>query len=149
MVWKMNRIIPYVARIATYTVLMIAVCLIGCSSVSTSQRVQEEQEMREGYISISMEEAKQLMEEETDFILLDVRTVEEFEAGHIPGAICIPNETIGEEEIAELPDKEQKILIYCRSGNRSKQAAKKMVELGYQKLVEIGGIIDWTGDIEK
>jgi len=145
----MNRIIPYVARIATYTVLMIAVCLIGCGSVNTSQRVQEEQEMSEGYISISMEEAKQWMEEETDFILLDVRTVEEFEAGHIPGAICIPNETIGEEEIVELPDKEQKILIYCRSGNRSKQAAEKMVELGYQNLVEIGGIIDWTGDIEK
>lgn len=145
----MNRIIPYVARIATYTVLMIAVCLIGCGSVNKSQRVQEEQEMSEGYISISMEEAKKWMEEETDFILLDVRTVEEFEAGHIPGAICIPNETIGEEEIAELPDKEQKILIYCRSGNRSKQAAKKMVELGYQNLVEIGGIIDWTGDIEK
>lgn len=105
--------------------------------------------MSEGYISISMEEAKKWMEEETDFILLDVRTVEEFEAGHIPGAICIPNETIGEEEIVELPDKEQKILIYCRSGNRSKQAAKKMAALGYQNLVEIGGIIDWTGDIEK
>ena len=137
------------ARIATYAVLMVAVCLIGCGSVSSSQRVEEEQEMSEGYISISMEEAKQMMEEETDYILLDVRTVDEFEAGHIPGAVCIPNETIGEEEIAELPDKEQKILIYCRSGNRSKQAAKKMAELGYQNLVEIGGIIDWTGDIEK
>lgn len=145
----MNKIIPYMARIATYTVLMIVVCLMGCGSVNTSQRVQEEQEMSEGYISISMEEAKKWMEEETDFILLDVRTVEEFEAGHIPGAICIPNETIGDEEIAELPDKEQKILIYCRSGNRSKQAAKKMVALGYQNLVEIGGIIDWTGEIEK
>lgn len=141
--------LPYVARIATYTVLMIAVCLIGCGSVNTDQRVQEEKTVGEGYISISMEEAKQLMEEETDYILLDVRTIEEFEAGHIPGAICIPNENIGEEEIAELPDKEQKILIYCRSGNRSKQAAKKMVALGYQKLVEIGGIIDWTGDVEQ
>ena len=87
-----------------------------------------------------------MMETEENYVLLDVRTVEEYEEGHIPGAICVPNETIGEDEIEELPDKEQVIMIYCRSGNRSKQAAKKLLEQGYTNLYEFGGIIDWTGE---
>ena len=87
-----------------------------------------------------------MMQEETDFVLLDVRTQEEYASGHIPGAICIPNETIGSEEIPELPDKEQLILVYCRSGNRSKQASEKLVKLGYTNIVEFGGINDWTGE---
>lgn len=87
-----------------------------------------------------------MMETEENYVILDVRTVEEYEDGHIPGAICVPNETIGEDEIEELPDKEQVIMIYCRSGNRSKQAAKKLLEQGYTNLYEFGGIIDWTGE---
>ena len=79
-------------------------------------------------------------------ILVDVRTPEEFAERHIPGAINIPNETIGTEEIPELPNKEQLILVYCRSGNRSKQASEKLAALGYTNIVEFGGINDWPGD---
>lgn len=76
-----------------------------------------------------------------------MRTAEEFAEKHIPDAINIPNETIGDAEIAELPDKNQMILVYCRSGNRSKQASDKLAKLGYTNVYEFGGIIDWTGEI--
>ena len=82
----------------------------------------------------------------TKEIILDVRTAEEYSEKHIPGAINIPNKTIGADDIPELPDKDQLILIYCRSGNRSKQAADKLVKLGYTNIVEFGGINDWTGE---
>ena len=78
-------------------------------------------------------------------MLLDVRTQAEFAQAHIPGAICLPNETIGEEDIPELPKKDQLILVYCRSGNRSKQAAGKLAKLGYTNVLEFGGISTWTG----
>ena len=98
------------------------------------------------YTQISMEEAVAMMATEENYIILDVRTAEEFAEKHIPNAINIPNETIGSEEIAELPDKNQLILVYCRSGNRSKQASEKLVALGYTNIYEFGGIIDWTGE---
>lgn len=98
------------------------------------------------YRQISQEEAAKLMQEQSDYILLDVRTQAEFAESHIPGAICIPNETIGTGEIPELPDKEQLILVYCRSGNRSKQASEKLVKLGYTNIVEFGGINTWPGE---
>ena len=79
-------------------------------------------------------------------MLLDVRTPEEYRSGHIPGAIVIPNETIGTEEIPQLPDKDQLIMVYCRSGNRSKQASDKLVKLGYTNIVEFGGINSWPGE---
>ena len=101
------------------------------------------------YEKISLEEAKQLMKDEEGYIILDVRTKEEFAEGHIPGAICVPNETISDEMPEELPEQEQLILVYCRSGNRSKQASKKLAELGYTNIKEFGGIIDWDGEIEK
>ena len=101
------------------------------------------------YRQITADEAAQMMQEETDFVLLDVRTQEEYASGHIPGAICIPNETIGSEEIPELPDKDQLILVYCRSGNRSKQASQKLAEQDYTNVVEFGGINGWTGNLEK
>ena len=88
-----------------------------------------------------------MMEEESGYIILDVRTPEEFGEKHIPGAVNIPNETIGTEEIPDLPDKEQLILVYCRSGNRSKQASEKLADLGYTNIVEFGGINDWEGEI--
>ena len=97
---------------------------------------------------ISADEAMEIMETEEDYIILDVRTQEEYDERHIPGAILIPNETIGSEEIRELPNKEQMILVYCRSGNRSKQASKKLTELGYTNIYEFGGINDWPGDVE-
>ena len=95
---------------------------------------------------ISMEEAVEWMAGETDYLILDVRTPEEYRAGHIPGAVNIPNETIGREEIPALPDKEQLILVYCRSGNRSVQASEKLAALGYTNIVEFGGIIHWPGE---
>ena len=103
-------------------------------------------EQEPGYLQISTDEAIAMMEEENNYIILDVRTTEEFADKHIPDAINIPNETIGTEEIPELPDKEQLILVYCRSGNRSKQASDKLVHLGYTNIVEFGGINDWPGE---
>ena len=103
------------------------------------------------YKQISMDEAKQIFESggADSYIILDVRTSDEFADGHIPGAINVANESIGAEPPAELADKNQLIYVYCRSGNRSKQAAEKLVALGYKNIVEFGGIIDWTGEIEK
>ena len=103
------------------------------------------------YKQISMDEAKQIFESGGDdsYIILDVRRSDEFADGHIPGAINVANESIGAESPAELADKNQLIYVYCRSGNRSKQAAEKLVALGYTNIVEFGGIIDWTGEIEK
>ena len=98
------------------------------------------------YRQINAEEAVTLMEKESSYIILDVRTAEEYSEKHIPGAINIPNEIIGTDDIPELPDKDQLILVYCRSGNRSKQASEKLVKLGYTNIVEFGGINDWTGE---
>ena len=100
------------------------------------------------YVQITQAEAKELMQSEESYIILDVRTYEEYNSGHIPGAICIPNETISKTPPAELPDKEQLILVYCRSGNRSKQASDKLAKMGYTNVKEFGGIIDWKYEIE-
>ena len=97
---------------------------------------------------VSMDDIVEIMEQNENYIILDVRTVEEYNEGHIPNAICIPNETIDERITEKLPNKKQLILIYCRSGNRSKQAAEKLKNSGYTNLVEFGGIIDWNGEIE-
>ena len=99
------------------------------------------------YRQISMDEAVIMMQNGHDYIILDVRTPEEFAEGHIPDAINIPNETIGATEIPELPDKNQRILVYCRSGRRSKEAAEKLADLGYTNIVEFGGIMDWQGEV--
>ena len=123
----MKRFIP---------ILMMLLLLTGCGAQSCET----------SYRQISMEEAVTMMAEETGYIILDVRTAQEYSEKHIPGAINIPNETIGDQDIPELPDKEQLILVYCRSGNRSKQASEKLVKLGYTNIVEFGGINDWTGE---
>ena len=99
------------------------------------------------YRQITADEAAAMMARETGYIILDVRRPDEFAAGHIPGAINVANETIGTAEIPELPDKNQLIMVYCRSGRRSKEAAEKLVKLGYTNIVEFGGILDWKGDI--
>ena len=130
-----------------YMMVLLAVLLVGglagCSNENSTGGTAE---MNNSYTQISMDEAVVMMEEETDYIILDVRTPEEFAEKHIPNAINVPNETIGSEEIPELPRKDQMILVYCRSGNRSKQAAKKMVALGYSNVYEFGGINDWKGE---
>lgn len=103
------------------------------------------QQIAATYECISQEEAHALMEDGIDCIILDVRTREEYDEKHILNAICIPNETIGTEPPAELPDKDQLILVYCRSGNRSKQASEKLAAMGYTNIKEFGGINTWTG----
>ena len=120
------------------TLLLSVLFLAGCA-LPAGQEVS--------YRQINMDEAITMMEEESSYIILDVRTPEEFADKHIPGAINIPNETISTEEIPELPDKDQLILVYCRSGNRSKQASEKLAALGYTNIVEFGGINDWPGEI--
>ena len=124
----MNRFVPFL-----FSFLLLA----GCAAHVDSEA---------SYQQISMDEAIAIMESESDYIILDVRTTEEFADKHIPDAINIPNETIGTEDIPELPDKDQLILVYCRSGNRSKQASDKLVGLGYTNIVEFGGINDWPGE---
>ena len=99
------------------------------------------------YTQISQEEAAWIMAEETGFIVLDVRTQEEYDEAHIPGAINIANETIGTAEITELPDKDQMLLVYCRTGRRSKEASEKLAKIGYTNVYEFGGIETWTGPI--
>lgn len=100
------------------------------------------------YTSITMDEAKEIFKTPGDYLVVDVRRADEFAEGHIPGAINIANEDIVSVEPDELPDKEQVIYIYCRSGNRSRQASAKLAAMGYKNIVEFGGIIDWTGDME-
>ena len=100
-----------------------------------------------GYQQITQEEAARIIKEETGYIILDVRTEEEYDEGHIPGAINIANEDIGTDELPELPDKDQMLLVYCRSGRRSKEAAEKLVALGYTQVLEFGGIMTWTGEV--
>ena len=124
----------------TRMLLFLALLLTGCAVLALAQEANT-------YRRISMQEAVEMMYKEEGYIILDVRTEQEYAAGHIPGAIVIPNETIGAQEIPQLPDKDQLIMVYCRSGNRSKQASDKLVKLGYTNIVEFGGIIDWPGEI--
>ena len=100
------------------------------------------------YMNITAEEAKQIMDSEEGYIILDVRTREEYDQGHIPGAIVISHEEIAEKAEEVLTDKDQLILVYCRSGRRSKIAAEALVELGYTNIKEFGGIIDWPYEVE-
>lgn len=99
------------------------------------------------YRKISAADAKARIDSGDEIIIVDVRTQEEFNEGHIPGAILIPNETILDEQPALLPDLDAEILIYCRSGNRSAQAANKLIAMGYTDVVDFGGIIDWPYEI--
>ena len=110
---------------------------------------QTKEKDREGiYMNITAQEAKVLMDTEKDYIILDVRTQEEYDQGHIPGAILIPDTEIEDRAEGELTDKDQLILVYCRSGRRSKLAAQSLVELGYTNIREFGGIIDWPYEVE-
>ena len=122
---KIKRLIP---------MILSAMLFAGCAGGGITYR------------QVSSEEAQRMMAEETGYLIVDVRTLEEYEERHILGAMNIPNESIGEEEIAQLPDKNQLIFVYCRGGRRSKEAAEKLVKLGYKNVVEFGGINDWKGE---
>ena len=129
---------------ALILLLLLAALLCGCRA----EKEEEKEETKDmGYTQISQEEAKEMMTRDDGHIIVDVRRDDEFAEGHIPGAICIPVESIEDEMPEELPDKEQIILIYCRSGRRSKVAAAKLGAMGYSNIYEFGGILDWTGEV--
>lgn len=121
--------------------------LLLLTACSSGAQVMDGDGMVRSYTQISQDEAKEMMEQDDGHVIVDVRRPDEFAAGHIPGAICIPNETIESEQPEELTDLDQVILIYCRSGNRSKQAAQKLFDMGYTNVYEFGGINDWTGEV--
>ena len=116
----------------------ISLASIGCSGGGAAS-----------YQQIGAAEAKAMMDSESGYVILDARTQAEYDEGHIPGAILIPEYEIAARAEAELPDKEQLILVYCRSGRRSKIAAEELVKLGYTNVFEFGGIIDWEYDVVK
>ena len=101
------------------------------------------------YEQITAEQAKTIMDTEKDYVIIDARTEEEFAEGHIENAILIPEYEIKDRAEKELPDKDQLILIYCRSGRRSKIASDELVKLGYTNVKEFGGIIDWPYEVVK
>ena len=129
-----------------------AVSIIGGADGPTSVFIAGKlggTENMETYTSISMEEAKEAFAQEGFYIIVDVRRADEYAQGHIPGAINIANEEIIDDDPAELSDKDQLIYVYCRSGRRSQEAAAKLAALGYSNVIECGGIMDWTGEIEE
>ena len=122
-------------------ILLAVMLLTACGQ-------DKENEREAVYVNITGEEAKQIMDSEEGYIILDVRTQEEYDESHIPGAILIPNTEIEARAEEILTDKDQLILVYCRSGRRSKLAAEILVELGYTNIREFGGIIDWPYEVE-
>ena len=131
-----------------FAAVVFGFAVAACGVADNGDSKEESMEESITYTQISAEEAMKLMDIEEDYIILDVRTQEEYDEKHIPGAVLVPNESIGESEIEELPDKDQMILVYCRSGNRSKQASEKLAKLGYTNVYEFGGINNWTGEVE-
>lgn len=131
-------------RILLLLFIAVLAVLAGCTH---KEQIMDGPGMINKYRHISQDDAQKMMEQADGHVVVDVRRQDEYDAGHIPGAILIPNESIGKEKPAELPDLDQVILIYCRSGNRSKQAAEKLFNIGYTNLYEFGGIQDWTGEI--
>ena len=123
--------------------LLLAVMLL------TACGKAKENDWEAAYMNITAEEAKQIMDSEDGYIILDARTQEEYDQGHIPGAVVISHEEIAEKAEEVLTDKDQLILVYCRSGRRSKIAAEALVELGYTNIREFGGIIDWPYEVER
>ena len=122
--------------------LLLAVMLLtACNHVKENDREVT-------YMNITAEEAKQIMDSEEGYIILDVRAQEEYDEGHIPGEILIPHTEIEARAEEVLTDKDQLILVYCRSGRRSKIAAEALVEQGYTNIKEFGGIIDWPYEVE-
>ena len=122
-------------------IVMVLMLLTACGQTENSNKEAV-------YMNITAEEPKRIMDSEEGYIILDVRTQEEYDDGHIPGAIVISHEEIVEKAEKVLTDKDQLILVYCRSGRRSKIAAEALVKLGYTNILEFGGIIDWPYEVE-
>ena len=126
------------------TILLLLAMLFLTACGQTKENTREV-----AYMNITASEAKEIMDTETGYVILDVREQYEYDEGHIPGAIVIPHEEILEKAESVLSDKDQLLLVYCRSGRRSKLAAEDLVKLGYTNIKEFGGIIDWPYEIEK
>lgn len=122
-------------------ILLMLVLLTACGQNKGNDQEAE-------YMNITAEEAKHIMDDTEGYLILDVRAQEEYDEGHIPGAVVIPHTEVEARAEAELPDKEQVILVYCRSGRRSKLAAQALADLGYTNVKEFGGIIDWPYEVE-
>ena len=142
------------AQRATLAVFAVLCMLLTAFSNGTSSAEGAQSEVNTtaasaaaNYQQITQEKAKEMMQADDGHIIVDVRRQDEYDSGHIPGAILIPNESIGTEQPKELPDLDQVILIYCRSGRRSKEASQKLADIGYTHIYEFGGIIDWTGEV--
>lgn len=129
--------------------IAMAAASLGCGKRASAAKGETMQKNEYGFVSISMDEAKEIFRTPGEYIILDVRRADEFAEGHVPGAINVANENISDKAPAELPDKSQIIYVYCRSGRRSKEAAAKLAAIGYTNIIEIGGILDWNGAVEK
>ena len=129
--------------------LLFIICLTGCSGNALPQTSASEASLGLKYKQISQKEALEMMAKDDGHIIVDVRRQDEYDAGHIPGAILIPNESIEKDRPKKLPDLDQIILIYCRSGRRSKEASEKLANMGYTNIYEFGGIITWPGETVK
>lgn len=123
-------------------VLLLSLTLFGLTACN-----EESADPASSYEQITAEQAKELMDTETDVVIVDARTQEEYDAGHIEGAVLIPEYEIKSRAASALPDKDQLILVYCRSGRRSKIASEALVQLGYTNVKEFGGIIDWPYEV--
>ncbi len=126
--------------------LALTLVFAGCLNL---QKQEQSEDIERGYLQVDAEKAKSMMDTETEYIILDVRTDEEYAEGHIPNSILIPDFELRERAEIELTDKDQLIFVYCRSGNRSKNSSAILVELGYTNVVDFGGIRNWPYDIEK
>ena len=125
--------------------LMIALLVVAMLT-ACSQSTEENREAV--YMNITAQQAKQIMDTQEGYVILDVREKEEYDQGHIPGAIVIPHTQVEAQAESVLTDKDQLILVYCRSGRRSKLAADVLVKLGYTNIKEFGGILDWPYEVE-
>ena len=132
--------------LAGYAVLFAL--LSGCTLSKAKEDKAEDMPDKATYQKISAEEAYEMMVSQ-EVVVVDVRTREEYDGGHIENAVLVPNESIGSEMPEALPDKEATLLVYCRSGRRSKDAAQKLLELGYQSVYDFGGVIDWPYELVK
>lgn len=135
--------------------LVVALTLVGCAQqetpatppTATDDSQAAAPATSSSYTAISQDEAQRMMEEESSALIVDVRRPDEFASGHIPHAINVPNEEIGTTQPELLPDLDQILLVYCRTGRRSKDAAQKLADMGYTRVYEFGGINSWTGDV--
>ena len=137
-------------QILLFALLAASLALLsGCALSKAKADTAEDMTGKAAYQKISAEEAYEMMASQEVVVVVDVRTREEYDGGHIENAVLVPNESIGSEMPEALPDKEATLLVYCRSGRRSKDAAQKLLALGYQSVYDFGGVIDWPYELVK